>query len=227
MTNKIFLNRQKKVNHLFRKYHNQFIKMIKNNPQLKTNIKNVDINARNIFYKFSNSLIYFYCSENDISIRKDHDFSLRYFNVLRTIYLIAFSVKNNEQINLFNYDFEFKKSPNSLLIHKLDIPNEYIELFNRFKDEFYSYIYYLYRAINFDINFSKFYSLIKNIIIMFMIKNDMYFYKRIWGYRIKVKQNYSTSKTKAYLEMFKIVKKQLLEVLPEMFNDLIFVFNSI
>lgn len=35
MTNKLFLKRQRKVNVIFFRYHRQFIKMIKENPQLK------------------------------------------------------------------------------------------------------------------------------------------------------------------------------------------------
>lgn len=227
MTNKLFLKRQRKVNVIFFRYHRQFIKMIKENPQLRTTIRNIDVKTRNTLYKFSNSLIYFYCDENDINFKKDEDFYLKYFNVLKAIYLIAYSMLNNEEINFFNYDFEFKKCPSTISTQQLDVPSIYIDIFNKFKDEFYSYIYYLYKCVNFEINFNKFYSLIKNIILMFMIKNDMYFYKRLWGYRIKIKQNYSTEKTTAYLEMFKHVKNQLLEILPKMFNDLIFVFNLI
>lgn len=227
MTNKIFLKKQRKISRFFKSYRSQFLKIMTFSPSLQPFYKVLLFSIGKNILKFSNNLIYFCSLEHEINLKNDVNFKGRYLYLLRGIVLTTLAIDDNNQTNIFNYEYEIKTNKYQQNYYTQSINSQYIKKMNCASNQLYSYICELYELLNIKLEFKEFYYLMINVVLLFVVKESMFTYKSFFKLKIKTKKvAYSEEKTLLYLELFKHIRNHLQIMFPQFFNDLIFVINS-
>lgn len=227
MTNKIFLIRQKNINHFFKNSKQYFLKLLKNHPNLDKYRWIINDQSTKIVLNFCNAIIYFSNSKLSSKIKIQKTLDLGYVNILKAITLLFLSLNSNTKYNIFGYDFE-EKQVNENPQNLLNIDNNYFDQIINNKNKIYSLAFYLQKKLDINISIIQCYSLLINIILLILIKQDMYISKKYFFFKINrfYKANYSENKTKEYLLVFKEIRITLQNIFKDNFNDLIFILNS-